>query len=520
MGSGHSLPVILPTEWPWSRIAIVATVSTIALVTSRAILRFLWKSYQVRNIPGPKASSFLLGHALDTLGRSAKWHLHGDYPEPYISWIKQFGNAILFRELFNYAVIFADPKAIQHVLATNGRNYPRDKIIASYLADIVLGEGLLSTEGSVHDEYRKILNPIFTSNSIKSFVPIYDTQTRIICETIIQEAAKNGQTLNMTDVFTDLSLRTIGLAGFGFNFKDDAEAQKAYNNAQLVPTPLILVGTRVIPRFLDSPLPSLVRRREAQAQLKKVVNTVIEHKLAGSTKDGPKDLLDLILPHSSPEEAFVHTMTFLTAGHETTTSALGWIIVNLIKHPNVATQVRWEYKAVVAKFGSLNSWEAVDELIFTLAVIQESLRLNAIAAKVARRTCASDDIVPMQEGPPIFVPAGTTVEVVIAAMNRHPKYWAKPDSFIPERFLEGSPEWNADLALRDGKPHALYYIPFSAGSKNCIGQRFSIVEMQVVVATLIGQFDFKLAQDADTRTKYNGVTTFPTRLTVNVSIAE
>ncbi|CAK4523192.1 unnamed protein product [Aphanomyces euteiches] len=115
---------------------------------------------------------------------------------------------------------------------------------------------------------------------------------------------------------------------------------------------------------------------------------------------------------------------------------------------------------------------------------------------------------------------GTTIEVNIAALNRHPKYWAQADTFIPERFLEGTSEWDVDLKLRDGKSHAFYYVPFSAGSKNCIGQRFALVEMQVTVATLFGRFGFALTGDANLGAKYNGTVLFPAKLEVIVQSIE
>ncbi|CAK4637962.1 unnamed protein product [Aphanomyces euteiches] len=385
---------------------------------------------------------------------------------------------------------------------------------------MVLGHGLLDSDGAEHDRYRKMLNPLFTPSQIKSFVSIYVSQTRYACDSILSQAASTGQVVNLAHVFSDVTLRIIGLAAFGFNFEADPEAHWAYENAQIVLAPWVLIGTRILPGFLSMPIPSLLRRRQAQAILRQVVNKVIEHKLAGGNAEGPQDLLDLILPQSTSQEAIVHTMTFLGAGHETSTSALSWIFAALITHPAAAAKVRQEYNQVRTKFTSLKHWEAVNALKYTLAVIQESMRLNAVVAKVARRTCAHDDFVPMQEGPSIFVPAGTAIEINIAALNRHPKYWTSPDEFMPERFLEGTAAWNADLALRDGKSHAFYYIPFSAGSKNCIGQRFGLVEMQVIVATMIGQFDFRLTNQADLRAKYNGVTTFPAHLEVSVQFAK
>ncbi|CAK4069750.1 unnamed protein product [Aphanomyces euteiches] len=477
----------------------MATIACFAI--SSLFLRFLWKTYQLRGIPGPKASSLFLGHLLDTLGRVANWHEAGDYPEPFLSWVKQFGNAILCREFFSYTIIFTDPKAIQH--------------------DITLGAGLLSTSGTTHDKYRKMLNPLFTPNQIKQFVPIYESQARRVCDTVLAPAAKSGKAIDLADVFSDLTLRVIGLAGFGFDFESNPEAHLAYLDGHLEITPLILIGSYLIPNFLSYPLPSLLHRRKAQAKIRKVVNDVIEHKLASKQDPNrPKDLLDLFLPHSSTTEAIFHTMTFLQAGHETTCSALSWIFAALITYPDAAAKVRQEYKETVAKYGSLDSWEAVSSLKYTLAVIQETMRLNVVVYMVVRRTFMQDDYVPMQEGPSVFVPAGTTIEVNIAALNRHPKYWAQADTFIPERFLEGTSEWDVDLKLRDGKSHAFYYVPFSAGSKNCIGQRFALVEMQVTVATLFGRFGFALTGDANLGAKYNGTVLFPAKLEVIVQSIE
>ncbi|KAH9165022.1 hypothetical protein AeNC1_018584 [Aphanomyces euteiches] len=242
---------ILAQELSWLHLAFLAIAAVSSLFTVRFPARFLYKSYQLRHIPGPKASSLLLGHTLDTLGRAVKWHINGDFPEPFLGWIKQFGDVVLHREMFNHVVVFSDPKAIQHVLVSNARNYPRDPIVSSVNSNSVLGHGLLSTEGSVHDGYRKMLNPLFTSQHVKTFVPIYDHQARHICTEVLAKAAASGQAINLSDVFCDLTLRVIGLAGFGFDFQNDLEARDAYHESQLLPDTLILLGVRLIPGFFD-----------------------------------------------------------------------------------------------------------------------------------------------------------------------------------------------------------------------------------------------------------------------------
>ncbi|KAG9400654.1 hypothetical protein AC1031_010104 [Aphanomyces cochlioides] len=235
------------------------------------------------------------------------------------------------------------------------------------------------------------------------------------------------------------------------------------------------------------PLPSFLRRRRTQAVLRRIVNEVIEKKLAEKLNEGkPKDLLDLILPNATTREAIIHTVTFLSAGHETSSSSLSLIFATVSSRPDVIQRLRQEYKDAIAKHGSLATWEAVNQLTYTMAVIQETMRLCSVIVGLARRISVNDDYIPMDGRDPIFIPAGTMIEVNVAALHRHPKYWDKPDTFVPERFLEGTPESDADLKLRGGKPHAFYYVPFSIGSANCIGQRFALVETQVILATVVG----------------------------------
>ncbi|KAH9115079.1 hypothetical protein AeMF1_010864 [Aphanomyces euteiches] len=494
---------------------LVATASS--LVVTSIILRFLWKRYQLSPIPHPTPSSFFLGNLLDTYGQVATWHSTGTYPEPFIGWIKKYGNAVLLREMLNFTVLISDPKAIQYLYSTNANNYHRSPIVENLLADFTFGPGLLSTRGAVHDNYRKMLNPLFSASQIKSFVPIYEAQARHACDTVFAKAAASGEPINF---ILRLDFARYRLGWFWFNFLEHPQAHAAYQQAQLEATPSILIGLVMVPGFLKFPLPSFLRRRKAQVTLRQVVNDVIERKLAEPSVEGKqKDLLDLILPNATTREAVIHTMTFLSAGHETSSSALSWIFATISSHPNVILRLRQEYSDVIEKHGSLTTWEAVSQLTYTMAVIQETMRLNVVVHALARRICIQDDLVPMEDRDPIFIPSGTSMLVSVSASNRHPKYWANADAFVPERFIEGTPEWDADLKLRGGKSHAYYYLPFSIGSTNCIGQRFALVEMQVILALVVGQYDFKVTPSSNVRQRHNGVTMAPAKIEVTLERA-
>ncbi|KAH9124512.1 hypothetical protein AeMF1_004740 [Aphanomyces euteiches] len=146
--------------------------ATTSVLLGALLLRFVWSSRRFSHLPQPPPSSFLFGHAFDTLGSVANWKTSGNYPEPFLSWIQKYGGAIYYRTIFNHNVLLSDPVALQHVLVSNAANFPREDVSRSFFRDIVLGDGLFSAEGKQHDQYRKLLNPLFTTSVIgQKFTP-------------------------------------------------------------------------------------------------------------------------------------------------------------------------------------------------------------------------------------------------------------------------------------------------------------------------------------------------------------
>ncbi|KAH9139611.1 hypothetical protein AeRB84_016135 [Aphanomyces euteiches] len=175
-----------------------------------------------------------------------------------------------------------------------------------------------------------MLNQLFSSSQIKSFIPILEAQARYTCDTIFARAVSSKEPINLYTAFSDLTLRVIGLAGFGFNFEDHPEAHQAYQMIQQELSLLTILGLALIPGYVNLPIPAYIRRRKAQAILRRVINAVIEQKLAQKTADDkPKDLLDLILPNSTTREAIIHNMTFLSADHKTSSAGLSWIFATI-----------------------------------------------------------------------------------------------------------------------------------------------------------------------------------------------
>ncbi|KAF0702633.1 Aste57867_7768 [Aphanomyces stellatus] len=499
-----------------SPVALISTAS--CLVLGSLLLHSIWHGHQLRHLPSPKAKSILLGHLADSVGSIGDWRHSGRFPEPFRSWMTELGGIIHVREVLSHAVVLTDPKAVHHVLATNAPNFPRTPATESYLADTAFGYGLVSTRGAVHDQMRKMLNPMFTASHVKTFLGLFDTHTRRLCDDILTHHCESGRPVNLRQLLSHLTLELIGLAGFGFNFQARPDAHIAYEKLMAPPSPLLYMLILSIPGIMRWPLPQLAVRKQAQVELKKLLADIIHTKLspeAAASTEKPKDLLDLMLPHCTTGEARTHTMTFLLAGHETSTSALSWVFAILASRPDVVADMRVEINSVLAKYKSLGNPEALAELTYTTAVIQETMRLNPVAF-VMRRVCEEDDRLPTMDGSAVFIPKGTLVRVDVVGMHRNPRFWHEPELFMPRRFVDGSAAFNADAILRGGKSHAMFYVPFSGGAMNCIGQRFAMAEMQVIVATLVHRFDFTLTEHANLTHSFNGVTVEPTCLDMTV----
>ncbi|KAG9411317.1 hypothetical protein AC1031_016957 [Aphanomyces cochlioides] len=176
---------------------------------------------------------------------------------------------------------------------------------------------------------------------------------------------------------------------------------------------------------------------------------------------------------------------------------------------------REEARAATANGGTIG-WKMLGELKYITACIQEALRLYPTISTLASCVAEKDDYLPTTEGKPVFIPKGTVIAISTAALHRNPKYWSQPDVYLPERFIEGTDAFLADKAMRNGRGNTYYYMPFSAGAKNCIGMRFAMAELQVMVATLLLRYSFRLTDQANVNPKMVGVSIKPVHLDMTV----
>jgi cytochrome P450 len=336
-------------------------------------------------------------------------------------------------------------------------------------ARLLLGEGLLTSEGDMHLRHRRALQPAFHSQRIAEDYLAH-----------FAGAARRGSDRwsdgGEIDLVTEMSAMTLvgaGAALFGSDLREPApEITRALTS--------LLAGFRLAmapggPTLLRSPLPVATRVRSAKAELENVVDDLIGGRLAGDSRPGP--VLDLLAsrPELTEQEVRDEVMTLLLAGHETTAMALTWAVAAIDQAPAVRADLEAEWDA---NREALPAGGPADALPLTMAVLAETLRLWPPSWMFSRRI-----LQPVVLGGRT-VQVGTMCLISPALLHRDPRWWAEPERFRPGRWLRRVPG-KADRfdPKSPGQPRGAY-LPFGAGPRMCIGEQFAWSEATTMLAEL------------------------------------
>ncbi|MGR3931971.1 cytochrome P450 [Streptomyces sp. BRA346] len=333
-----------------------------------------------------------------------------------------------------------------------------------------------------------ILMPAFALGSMRTYHPVMLQVARRVLDAWDARAA-SGEPVAVTDDMTRMTLDTIGLAGFGYDFGSFDRAE---------PHPFV----QAMVRCLEWSMRKVARRpdvdyseqdeafRADTAYLTSVVDEVIQARVAAG-ETGTDDLLGLMLRSTHPSDGTPldhanirdQVITFLIAGHETTSGALSFALHYLAKNPGELRRVQREADALFgADANPEPTFEQVGLLRYTRQVLNEALRLWPTAAAFSRQ--AREDTmlggrIPMRAGQPA---------IVLTPMLHRAAVWGdNPELFDPSRF---DPEAEAARPV-----HA--YKPFGTGERACIGRQFALHEATMLLAMLVHRY--RLIDHADYR---------------------
>jgi cytochrome P450 len=368
-------------------------------------------------------------------------------------------------------LLVSSPALAEQIFVTRQKRY--GKITRGYvvLRRLLLGNGLLTSEGDFWLKQRRTAQPAFHRDRIRGFA---DTMIACTEEATLPE----GVRFDMHEAMMRLTLRIVGLTLLSTDVtKGDAAAVGDALSEVIEQFMWRTISPWALP--LQIPTPQNRRFAAARRELDRVVSAIIEQRVGAAPKN---DLLGMLLEatdpetgdHMSPAQLKDEVMTMFLAGHETTANALSWTFWLLAQHPEVEARVRSELDAVLA--GRAPAVEDVAKLTYLGAVLKEALRLYPPAWIVARGAL-EDDVI---GGYP--VEKGTFVLVSPWILHRRANAWPDAEAFSPERWLDGG-----------GPAHKLSYLPFLTGPRKCIGDAFAIMEATLVLALLLERYRFRAA---------------------------
>ncbi|WP_367319142.1 cytochrome P450 [Streptomyces sp. HUAS ZL42] len=429
---------------------------------------------ELDRIPHPPYRLPLLG---DLLGASRRTPLQDS-----LRYARQLG-PIFRRKVFGNEFVFVWGAGLAADMADETRFAKHVGLGVANLRPVV-GDALFTAYNHepnwqlAHD----VLAPGFSREAMVAYHPMMlDVAARLTDHW--DRASAAGRPVDVPGDMTKLTLETIARTGFGHDFG-------SFERSRPHPFVTAMIGTLTYAQRLNTvpaPLTPLVLRgasRRNEADIAYLNRTVDDLVRARRTAGGEGDLLDRMLQTAHPEtgerlsaeNVRRQVITFLVAGHETTSGALSFALHHLSRHPDVAARARAEVDRVWGDT-AVPGYDQVAKLRYVRRVLDEALRLWPTAPAFARE--AREDTVLGGRHP---MRRGAWALVLTAMLHRDPEVWgADAEHFDPDRF---------DVAaVRARPPHT--FKPFGTGARACIGRQFALHEATLVLGLLLRRYELR-----------------------------
>ncbi|KAF7389255.1 hypothetical protein HZH66_010392 [Vespula vulgaris] len=325
-----------------------------------------------------------------------------------------------------------------------------------------LSTGLLTSGGEKWQTRRKILTPAFHFNILKHFVAILNKEARYLV-TSLKEESKGASVVKDLQKF--ISQHTLNIICVGRLQKKLLKTLHSFSKK------IITERIRFHEQTNRKYLYNLEEMNENNifSEIPENNNSMFKNRLA---------LLDLLIDaflngNQIDEEGIREEVdTFMFEGHDTTAVALCYALGLFAKHKDVQERIRNEVDTIMQQNDYELTISVLQEFSYLERCLKESLRLYPSVHSIFRHLTQDLQL------KNYLLPAGSICYINIYSIHRNPEYWPNPEVFDPDRFL---PE-----KIKGRNPYS--YIPFSAGPRNCIGQRFAMLELKLIVAYILHNF--------------------------------
>ncbi|KAH0807216.1 hypothetical protein GEV33_015575 [Tenebrio molitor] len=356
-----------------------------------------------------------------------------------------------------------------------------------------LKDGLLTSNGSKWQTRRRILTPAFHFNILQQFILVFNEEADKLVEAFRSECKKSY--INITPHVAQFTLKTITETAMGTKLHFNTQKEINYKEA-VYEIGRILLYRLSHPWFIEQVInffsPWYLQERRVTKTLHTFTKEVISDReknfkdveLPAEEHDvykGKKRLamLDLLLSAKNKEGTIDNAGiqeevdTFMFEGHDTTAMALGFSLMLLASHKHIQELVVQEMREVLGDLRKKPTYNDLQSLKYMERCIKESLRLYPSVHFISR-TLGAD----LKTHSGYFLPKGTPVVIHIYDVHHDPEIYPDPEKFDPDRFLPENCQ----------NRHPFAYLPFSAGPRNCIGQKFAMLELKAALCAVLGSF--------------------------------
>jgi cytochrome P450 len=376
-------------------------------------------------------------------------------------------------------MVTSNPSLIGHVLKDNYENYQKSEIEMKRMVHF-LGKGLLTSHGKYWLSQRRLIQQGFHKNQLELMM----AGMREVMEESMNGEEKNFQQgeVNIHQVFNKITFRMVMRSLFSTSLKE-YELDRISHTISEIQEFLVkqVVQPYLNPWFKIAGVSGRYDKMRYEAD--KIIYDYI--KIRRNEARPPSDLLQILLDSKYSEsgegmddlQVLAESVQLMVAGHETTSTALSWILYLLCRHPDSLEKIRDEISREIGD--SALQFSDIPKFVYTTQVIDESLRLYPPFWMVDRVAVEDDHLNGLD------IPKRTTVIVLIYGVHHSSEYWENPEEFIPERF-----------SVENRKNHAPYtHLPFGAGPKGCIGGNYAMMQMILILVSLLKRYNFELAED-------------------------
>ena len=380
----------------------------------------------------------------------------------------------------SHIVFINDPGLIWEVLINQPQNFIKER--TQRRMKILLGEGLITSDGEIHKRQRRIAAPAFHRQRIQNYGSMMVDRAAAI-----RDEWQPGQKIDIAAEMMRLTLQVVARTLFNTDVTSDVQAINDEVNV-IMDLYNFLIALPRAEAMLHLPIPGLMRFRKARKRLDAVVHRMIEQHQADGVDRG--DLLSMLITsrdeegdeegdsgRMSDEQLRDEVLTIFLAGYETVANALTWTWMLLGQNPEAEARMHAEIDAVLA--GRSPTLDDLPQLKYTEMVFAESMRLYPPAWAMGRQATRDIEIGPYK------LPAGSYLFFSQYIMQRSAEQFPDPLRFDPERFT---------AEAKAGRPKFAYF-PFGGGSRQCIGEAFAWMEGILLLATIAQSWRLRLIPD-------------------------